>query len=100
MRKISTAALAVVSWLVMRADSQSQDLPEFVAKAQPHVSGTVRIQSSRSTLPVIAGQKLSRRKAHSKNPDALARGGRDLVAHPLETGLDARGRWPLACRVG
>ena len=45
MRKISTTALAAVSWLVMRADSQSQDLPEFVAKAQPHVSGTVRIQS-------------------------------------------------------
>src|ERR1700730_5336145 len=38
---------------------------------------------SRSTLPVIAGQKLSRRKAHSKNPDARSRGGGDLVAHPL-----------------
>jgi hypothetical protein len=45
MKRASTAALAALSSLLMCAESKSQELPEFIATIQPHISGTVRIQS-------------------------------------------------------
>ena len=40
-----TVTVAAAFWLVAGSQSRSQDLPEFVAKARPSVSGIVLIQS-------------------------------------------------------
>jgi len=41
-----TATMAIVCWVMLGVSVRAQDVLEFVAHAQPSVSGTVRIQAS------------------------------------------------------
>jgi Clostridial hydrophobic W len=45
-RTFPTAAMAIACWAMLGASVRAQDVLEFVAHAQPSISGTVRIQSS------------------------------------------------------